>query len=158
MPPHGMGERSKFQYKDARFFPFFLLTRDMEGEDNTFYYKQLRVQMENQRAFPRLSEHWEFEYRSPELHEFEAKPNVSRILNISGSGLCFNSTEQLPNGALLPFELKSTISPSPIIGVVSVVWSKKGDDAFEQGAKFVWVKWKDIDPQIAIANYVNTHH
>jgi hypothetical protein len=114
--------------------------------------------MKNQRTFPRLSENWEFEYRTPELHEFEVKPNISRILNISCTGLCFNSTEHLPNGTLLPFELKSTISPVPIMGVASVVWSKKRNDAFEQGAKFVWVKWKDTDPQIAIANYVNTHH
>ena len=106
----------------------------------------------------RLSGDWEFKYRSPEPHGFEDKPNFGRILNISGSGLCFISTEHLPKGMLLPFELKSTISPSPIIGVVSVVWGKKGDQAFEQGAKFVWVKWKDTDPQIAIADYVNTHH
>jgi len=102
--------------------------------------------MKNQRTFPRLSENWEFEYRTPELHEFEVKPNISRILNISCTGLCFNSTEHLPNGTLLPFELKSTISPVPIMGVASVVWSKKRNDAFEQGAKFVWVKWKDTDP------------
>lgn len=114
--------------------------------------------MENNRIFPRLSENWEFEYRTPDLHEFEVKPNISRILNISAGGLCFNSMEHLPNGTLLPFELKSTISPFPIIGVVSVVWGRNKDEAFEQGAKFVWIKWKDTDPQLAIANYVNTLH
>ena len=113
--------------------------------------------MEDKRVFPRLSEHWEFEYRAPELREYEAKPNVSRILNISGNGLCFVSAEHLPNGTLLPFELKSKISLSPIIGVVSVVWSKKVDEAFEQGAKFVWARWKDNLPQISIADYVDAH-
>jgi hypothetical protein len=114
--------------------------------------------MENKRAFPRLSEHWEFEYRSPQLHEFEDKPNVSRILNISGGGLCFISTKNLPKGTLLPFELKSTIFLSPIIGVVRIVWSKKGSEAFEHGAKFVWACWRDNVAQTAIADYVNTHH
>jgi hypothetical protein len=42
----------------------------------------------------------------------------------------------------------------PIVGVARITWTRDQKGFYESGARFVWVSWKGIDAQTAIAQYV----
>jgi hypothetical protein len=41
-----------------------------------------------------------------------------------------------------------------MVGVAKVAWTRGGEGAYECGAQFVWIRWKGMESQTAIANYV----
>jgi hypothetical protein len=56
--------------------------------------------------------------------------------------------------ALMQFAMKPADNLDPIMGVARIVWMRVKDSFYECGAHFVWVRWKGMDAQTAIADYV----
>lgn len=113
--------------------------------------------MDDKRKFPRLGEIWNVDYRIITTEEFQKNPIGGLTVNISGGGICFESDEDIPKGAMLALEMKSEIFPSPIIALARTVWCKKEKkkDKFEVGAEFWWTGWKDNTSQQAVSEYIS---
>lgn len=113
--------------------------------------------MSEKRKFPRLGTVWDVNYRMISSEEFSKNSIKSLTVNISGGGICFESEEEIPEGAVLTLELKSSIFPSSIIAIGKSAWCKKEreKDKYEVGIEFWWTGWKDKDAQKAVADYIS---
>jgi c-di-GMP-binding flagellar brake protein YcgR len=108
------------------------------------------------RKFPRLKEGWALEYRVLDTAQFERNPVSSLAVNISGGGVCMEAKQEIDPGTMVAVDLHSPAFDSPILALARVVWCKKKlfSDAYEVGAEFWWVGWKDTDAQGKIADYI----
>jgi hypothetical protein len=113
--------------------------------------------MIEKRSFPRLPLNWEIEYQI-------TKPASSRpilvkggINDLGGGGFSFRSEAAYPAGALFQFAIKPAADLKPMVGVARVAWVRGLEGSYESGARFVWVNWKDMDAQTAVAQYVLDH-
>jgi len=113
--------------------------------------------MIEKRSFPRLPRNWEIEYQIS--NSTTAQPTLVKggINDLSGGGFSFRSESAFPAGALFQFLIKPKYSLKPMVGVARIAWSRGQEGFYESGAQFVWVSWKDMDAQTAIAQYVLDH-
>ncbi len=112
--------------------------------------------MKDKREFLRLSEIWNLNYKIIALEDIQ-KTNISSLtVNISGGGVCFETDEEIPEGAMLVLDLISKHFPSPIIAIAKSVWCKqsKKKDKFDVGVQFWWTGWKDNDSQEAVSEHI----
>lgn len=110
--------------------------------------------MLRRRKYPRLSQEFHVAYRLIDKTQFANDPISSLALNISGGGLCFETTEPLQKDALVALSIHSEEFRVPILALVKVAWCKARGDRYNIGAEFWWVGWRDQEAQNAIANYV----
>lgn len=106
------------------------------------------------RRFPRLHKDFQISYRVVDQEKFESDPIHALALNISGGGVCFEVTEDLQKGTLVALEIRSDDLSAPILALAKVVWCKPQKDAYQIGAEFWWIGWRDNEAQTTIANYV----
>jgi len=112
--------------------------------------------MTKRRKFPRLKEGWKLDYRVLDDAQFQKNPVSSLAVNISGGGVCIESSEEFEPGTMMAIDLHSPVFDSPILALARVVWCKKRlfSDVFEVGAEFWWVGWRNSDAQAAVASYI----
>ena len=110
--------------------------------------------MRNKRALPRLKRDWDIEYRIFQNDLAEPALNTSELLDVGGGGFCFKSDSPLGAETLIQFAIRLKEDLKPIIGVAKTVWSQAFGSSFKNGANFVWVSWKGVAAQGAIAEYV----
>ena len=108
------------------------------------------------RRFPRLSEDVRITYRMIDQDQFQNDPVSSFAVNISGGGLCFETTEPLPRYAFLALEITASEFNSPVLALVRVIWCKAKGNIYRVGAEYWWVGWRNNDVQASLANYVAT--
>ena len=109
------------------------------------------------RRFPRLSKDFQVSYRLVNQEKFENDPVCTLAINISGGGVCFETTDDLKKGALVALEIRSPDFGTPILALAKVVWCKAKGGAYTIGAEFWWIGWGDSQAQSTIANYVASH-
>ena len=119
------------------------------------------------RRFPRLRKEFQIAYKLLDQEKFYNDPISTLALNISGGGICFETTDRLEKGALVSLDIRSDDFTMPILALVKVVWCRRSDtigtpcarqgDRYKVGAEFWWVGWADNHAQAAIANFVTTH-
>ena len=111
--------------------------------------------MFEKRKFPRLGESWDLDYKKIRDKELKMNSIDSLTVNISGGGICFESSEELPKGTMLALELKSVEFPSAIMALAKSVWCKEKDiGKYDVGAEFWWTGWKNNDAQTEMLDYV----
>ena len=113
--------------------------------------------MRNKRVFPRLKRDWDVEYQIFKNDLAEPALNMSALFDVGGGGFCFKSDSPLGAESLIQFAIKSKEDLKPIIGVAKTVWSQAFGGSFKNGANFIWVSWKGVAAQSAIAAYVHEH-
>jgi hypothetical protein len=106
------------------------------------------------RRFPRLRQDFQITYRKVDQDKFDHNPIKSLALNISGGGVCFEATDNLPKGILVALDIRSDDFNAPILALAKVVWCKPSGAKYQVGAEFWWVGWGDDQAQTTIANYV----
>jgi hypothetical protein len=106
------------------------------------------------RKYPRLSKDFHVTYRPIDKEQFANDPISSLALNISGGGVCFETTEPLQKDTLVALSIHSEDFRMPILALVKVAWCKARGERYNIGAEFWWVGWRDQEAQNAIANYV----
>jgi len=110
--------------------------------------------MSDKRSFPRLVRDWEIEYFASNSESVQSTPIKGGIRDLSAGGFSFRSESACPPGALLQFAINPTDSFKPMVGVARIAWIRGLKGCYESGARFIWIKWKDQDPQSAIAQYI----
>jgi len=106
------------------------------------------------RRFPRLRKDFQITYRMVDQEKFDHDPIKSLALNISGGGVCFETTDNLQKGVLVALDIRSGDFNAPILALAKVVWCKPQGASYQVGAEFWWVGWGDDQAQTTIANYV----
>jgi hypothetical protein len=110
--------------------------------------------MREQRTFPRLDRDWEIEYQELKLESSHPILIKSEISDFGAGGFSFRSGSAFPSKGLFQFAIKPTDDFKPMVGVARIAWTRGQEGFYESGAQFVWVNWKGMDVQTAIANYV----
>jgi len=110
--------------------------------------------MKDGRVFPRLKRDGDVEYQIFTKDRTETALTTNGLLDVGGGGFCFKSDSPLGAETVIQFAIKLKEDLGPIIGVARTVWSQAFGGSFKNGAKFVWVSWKGITAQSAIAEYV----
>ena len=110
--------------------------------------------MKNKRVLPRMKKDWDIEYQIFKNEVAEPALNRSGIVDVGGGGFCFKSDAPLGAETLIQFAIKLKEDLKPIIGVAKTVWSQAFGGSFKNGVNFVWVSWKGVTAQSAIAEYV----
>lgn len=110
--------------------------------------------MIEKRSFPRLGRDWEIEYQVSAPKAVQSIPIKGGIRDLGAGGFSFRSELASPPGALLQFAIQPTDHFKPMVGVARIAWTRGQEGSYESGAQFVWVGWKDMDAQTAIAHYV----
>ena len=113
--------------------------------------------MRKNREFPRLKRDWDIEYQIFRKDRTEPALNTSGLLDVGGGGFCFKSDSPLGAETLIQFAIKLKEDLKPIIGVAKTVWSQAFGGSFKNGVNFVWVSWKGVSAEAAIAAYVREH-
>lgn len=109
------------------------------------------------RKFPRLRKDFHISYRVIDRNQFHNDPVSSLAVNISGGGICFETTEPFPKETLLAVEIQTNDDRPSILALVQVMWCKASGGGYQIGAEFWWVGWHDNMMQNYIANYVAAH-
>lgn len=110
--------------------------------------------MFQRRKFPRVSNNYQVSYTRVDKTQFENNPISSLAVNISGGGLCFEATEALDKDTVVALEINSDDFNSAILALARVAWCKPRGDAFEIGAEFWWIGWRDHQAQSSIADFI----
>jgi hypothetical protein len=110
--------------------------------------------MIDKRTFPRLSRDWDIEYQMSNAESIQPIQIKGGIRDLSGGGFSFKSESVCPPATLLQFTIMPTDSFNPVVGVARIAWTRAREGFYENGAQFVWVRWKAMETQTAIANYV----
>jgi len=108
------------------------------------------------RKFPRLSNNYQVSYSLVDKAQFANNPISSLAVNISGGGLCFKATEALDKDTVVALEINSADFSSAILALACVAWCKPRANAYEIGAEFWWIGWRDHQAQSSIANFIAT--
>ena len=106
------------------------------------------------RRFPRLHKDFHITYRTVDQEKLDHDPIKGLAINISGGGVCFETTDNLQKGALVALDIRSDDFNAPILALAKVVWCKPHGAGYQVGAEFWWVGWGDDQAQTTIANYV----
>jgi hypothetical protein len=109
-----------------------------------------------ERKFPRLHENWKITYRVLEKEEISKGSLNNLTVNISGGGVCFQSENEIATNTTLAIEIDSEEFQSPIMALARVVWCNTLNQAYEIGAEFLWIGWKDSNAQQTIADYISS--
>jgi len=108
------------------------------------------------RKYPRLSEKFQMTYQRIDAERFNDNPIRNFALNISGGGICFETTELLPTNTMVALSLQGHDLLKPLLALAKVVWCKQKGAIYTVGAEFWWVGWRDPATQNAIADYVTS--
>ena len=95
------------------------------------------------RKYPRFNKNCEVRYKIVELEDM---PSRGTTVNISGGGLCFKSSEQIPLGKMVALEVEIPNAPSAVMAMGKLMWIKKVDGGFEYGVEFWWLGWTGQEP------------
>ena len=106
------------------------------------------------RSFPRLPRDWEIEYHMSKSESVEPILIKGGMRDIGGGGFSFRTEIACQPEDLFQFAIKPTDDFKPLIGVARITWTRGQEGFYENGAQFVWVNWKGMDAQTAIAHYV----
>lgn len=112
--------------------------------------------MFGRRKFPRIDKNYDVSYKCIEKDQFESNPISGLAVNISGGGVCFEAKEKLSKGTVVALEIAAGNLDSSILGLARVAWCKQRGEAFEVGAEFWWVGWRDNEAQNNIADYIRS--
>jgi hypothetical protein len=110
--------------------------------------------MVEKRSFARLLLDWEIEFQMSKSESAQPIPIKGGIRDISAGGFSFRSESAYLPEALFKFAIKPKDSLKPMVGVARIAWIRGQEGSYESGARFVWLSWKDMDPQTAIAQFV----
>ncbi len=110
--------------------------------------------MFQRRKFPRVSKHYQVSYTPVDADQFQSNPVSSLAVNISGGGLCFEADEALQKDAMIALEINSDDFRSAILALARVAWCKPKGEAYEVGAEFWWIGWRDNQAQSSIADFI----
>ena len=113
--------------------------------------------MFQRRKFPRINKNYDISYKCIDESQFEDNPISSLAVNISGGGICFEAKEKLAKKSVIALEINADNFESSILGLARVKWCKPRGHAFEIGAEFCWVGWRDNEAQNNIADYIATN-
>ena len=78
------------------------------------------------RRFPRLRQDFQITYRMIDQEKFDHEPIKSLALNISGGGVCFEATDNLPKGILVALDIRADDFNAPILGISFVPYAARG--------------------------------
>ena len=112
--------------------------------------------MFQRRKFPRVSKNYQVSYSLVDQAQFETNPISSLAVNISGGGLCFEAAEALDKDTVVALEINSDDFSSAILALARVAWCKPHGEAYEIGAEFWWIGWRDHQAQSSIADFIAT--
>jgi hypothetical protein len=113
--------------------------------------------MSDKRSFPRLAQDWEIEWSLSKSESLQPVLIKSVIRDLSMGGFRFKSESACPPKSLLHFAINPKESLKPMVGVARIAWTRDQNGIYENGAQFIWVSWKGMDPQTAIGQYVVDH-
>ena len=110
---------------------------------------------EDRRRQPRAEVSFPVSYKVlDESGEMRARVSGSAI-NVSGTGIRFQTDEPLESGVMVVAEFKLPASESEMIAAGRVVWSRRSDaGGYEVGVEFWWLGWRDEDAQQSLAEYI----
>jgi hypothetical protein len=111
--------------------------------------------MSEKRLFPRLSRDWDIDFQMTLSNKSGKALKRGSLCDLGGGGFCFRSDAPCSPGSFFHFVIRPADSLKPMTGVALTAWTRSREDAFEIGARFVWVNWKGMDTQTAIAQYVS---
>jgi hypothetical protein len=111
--------------------------------------------MTEKRRFPRLSRNWGIECQVSKSPDSQPVLVKGEIRDLSMYGFSFKSHWACEPDAVLHFEINPTDDFQPMVGVAQISWTRGQAGGYESGAKFVWVNWKGVEPQIALGQYIN---
>ena len=111
---------------------------------------------EEQRRYPRVSEHCTVHYRTLPGEKVVSNGRHGETVNISGGGICFETSEEMPEGGMVVLEIDLPNFPSSVVALGRVVWSRliAGSGAYETGLEFWWVGWREEDAQQSMLDYI----
>jgi hypothetical protein len=99
------------------------------------------LKLKEQRRYRRFSRSGPAVYRIINLDD---APRRGRTISISGVGVRFRSDIRLPKGKTVALEIDLPKSPSLVLAVGTVVWSKPaGDNSYENEVEFLWTGHKE---------------
>jgi hypothetical protein len=110
--------------------------------------------MNEKRMFPRLSRNWGVECQMSKSLDAQPVLVKGEIRDLSMGGFSFKSNWVSASDAFFPFAINPTDDFKPMVGVAQISWTRGIEGGCESGAKFVWVDWKGIEPQIALGQYI----
>jgi hypothetical protein len=108
------------------------------------------------RKFPRVGKNYHVSYTTIDREQFTQNPVHSLAVNISGGGLCFEAKEALEKDSLVALEIHADDFRSAILALACVAWCKQKGEAYEVGAEFWWIGWRDNEAQTTMANFIAT--
>jgi c-di-GMP-binding flagellar brake protein YcgR len=106
------------------------------------------------RKFPRIDKNYHLSYTTVDKAQFENNPLSSLVVNISGGGLCFEVSSALEKDTLVALEINADSSHSAILALARIAWCKPKGNAYEVGAEFWWIGWRDSTAQSTIADFI----
>jgi hypothetical protein len=104
--------------------------------------------------FPRLSRNWGIECQMAKSPDSQPVLVKGEIRDLSMGGFSFMSNWVCNAETFFPFAINPTEDFKPMVGVAQISWTRESEGMYESGAKFVWVDWKGVDPQIALGQYI----
>lgn len=114
--------------------------------------------MFKRRKFPRVSKEYSVSYSMVDQEQFDRNPVSSLAVNISGGGLCFTTEEPLDKGSMVALDIDADDLHSSILALAKVKWCKPlSGTAYEIGAEFWWIGWRDNDAQHTVADFISTN-
>ena len=112
--------------------------------------------MFHSRKFPRVSKDYRVSYSLVDQEQFDGNPVSSLAVNISGGGICFTAEEPLAKGSMVALDIDADDLQSSILALAKVQWCKTSGRAYEVGAEFWWIGWRDNNAQSTVADFINT--
>jgi len=111
----------------------------------------------DRRAEPRAGATFPVQYKLLDEKGQEQRQVCGSAVNVSDSGLRFQTDEQLQTGCVVAAEFNLPGSESEVVAVGKVVWCRPSDQAgFDVGMEFWWLGWRDEHAQQALADYVQS--
>lgn len=106
------------------------------------------------RQFPRVSKEYRVSYSLVDQEQFDCRPFNSLAVNISGGGICFTVAEPLAKGSMVALDIDADDLQSSILALAKIRWCKAQGKAYEVGADFWWIGWRDNDAQHTVADFI----
>jgi len=114
-----------------------------------------RSQGADKRRFPRLRDSCGLKFRRLRSESLPEEGSDALTVNISGGGICFQTSEAVEPGVLLAVELSLPDFESAIVSMGRSVWCEPSvEGLYEVGMEFWWIGWGDDGAQKAMSEYI----
>jgi len=97
----------------------------------------------DRRGDPRLPEKCHVAYRTIRDGDASPKEGATETINLSASGLCLRAPEALEPELHLALELTLEGHEEPVMALGRVVWCDQGDQEYQVGVCFTWMREED---------------